>query len=154
VLEAEHLARPGERFGPIAGAVVGHDALDPHAQTRILGDSRLGKRDCAFFFLVLHDLAEGDARCIVDADVDELPADAKVAVDYACLSSSDPMAHGADSSKLLDIDMDELAGLLALVAPNWFGRLQRRETVDAKAAQNAADSGPRHTESAAICLAV
>ena len=38
VLEAEHLACPGEDLGPIAGTVVGHDALDRHAQTRIVGD--------------------------------------------------------------------------------------------------------------------
>jgi len=77
-----------------------------------------------FFLLVLHDLAEGDPRCIVDADVDELPADAEVAVDYARLSSSDAMAHGSDTSKLLDIDMNELAWLLALIAPDRLCRLE------------------------------
>src|SRR5271166_5753667 len=114
VLEAEELACPGERFGSIAGAVVGHDTLDSHAQAGVIGDGGLEKRERAFFLLVLHDLTEGDPGCIVDADVDELPADATVAVDCACLSSSDPMAHRSDPSKLLDIDMNELAWLLAL----------------------------------------
>src|SRR5271165_1781561 len=123
-LEAKHFAGPRERFGSIAGTVVGHDTLDSHAEACVIGDSGLEERDRAFFLLVFHDLAEGDPGCIVDADVDELPADAAVAIDDACLPSSDPMAHGSDPSKLLNIDMNELARLLALIAPDRLCRLK------------------------------
>jgi hypothetical protein len=44
---------------------------------------------------------EGDAGCIVDANVDELPADATMAIDRARIATGD-----ADAAKLLDIDVD------------------------------------------------
>ena len=59
------------------------------------------------------------------ADMDELPADAAVAAD----AGSSPVMRcptGADAAELLDIDMDELAGMLALIAAHRFGRLQGR----------------------------
>jgi hypothetical protein len=48
--------------------------------------------------------------------MDELPANTEVAIDHAGLSSCDPMADGADPAELLDIDMDEFARILTLVA--------------------------------------
>jgi hypothetical protein len=48
--------------------------------------------------------------------VNELPADAHVAIDDACLASRDAMADRADFTELFDIDMDELAGVLTLVS--------------------------------------
>ena len=35
------------------------------------------------FPLVVHDLLKSNAGCVVDTDVDKLPADAEVAVDHA-----------------------------------------------------------------------
>jgi hypothetical protein len=61
------------------------------------------------FFSFFMTWLEGNARSVFDADVDELPADAEVMVDGACLWSGDPMAHGADPSKSLDIDVNERA---------------------------------------------
>ena len=76
MLEAEPLADSGERPGTIAGTVVGHDALDLHAQARVVGDSAFEEGPSTGFPLVLLDLGEGDARGVVDADRNELPADA------------------------------------------------------------------------------
>src|SRR4051812_15155302 len=73
VLEAEPLAGFGKSSGSIARAVVRHDALDSHAQARIVGDRRLEEGNRALLTLVLHDLAEGNAGGIVNADVDKLP---------------------------------------------------------------------------------
>ncbi len=56
--------------------------------------------------------------------MDELPADTEVAVDDAGLASGDAMTNGADFAELFDIDMDELARMLALVATNGLGRLE------------------------------
>jgi hypothetical protein len=44
--------------------------------------------------------------------------------DRARISPGDAVPHGADPAELLDIDMDELARVLALITPDWFGRLQ------------------------------
>jgi hypothetical protein len=37
-----------------------------------------------------------------------------------------------EAAELLDVDVDQLAGTLALVAPHRFGRLQRRDAVQAE----------------------
>jgi hypothetical protein len=79
------------------------------------------RRDGALLFLVGQDLREGDAGSVVDADMDELPAGA---AGLALLRiAGDAMADLAEAAKLLDVDMDHLAGVLALVAPDRLGRL-------------------------------
>src|SRR5262245_60561 len=84
------------------------DDADDHLRTLDVASALLS--------LIGHDRHEGDARGIVDADVDELPADAMVTVDHAGLASGDAMAHRADAAELFDIEMDELARPLAFVA--------------------------------------
>ena len=69
------------KVGEIARAVIGHDALHLDAEAGVVGDGRFEEGDGALFPLVLHHSAEGDARGIVDADMDELPADTEMAVD-------------------------------------------------------------------------
>jgi hypothetical protein len=46
--------------------------------------------------LIGHDLHESDARGIVDADMNELPADAVVTVNRARISAGDAMSYRAD----------------------------------------------------------
>ena len=48
-----------------------------------------------------------------------LPTDAEVAIDNARPSSGDAMSDGADPTELLDIELDELARLLAFVAAEF-----------------------------------
>src|SRR5215211_6948431 len=76
--------------------------------------------------------------------MDVLPTDAEVAIDHARLSSSDAVPHGADAAELLDVDVDELARVVALVAPDRFGRLQGTELVQAEPTQDAADGRWRY----------
>jgi hypothetical protein len=57
------------------------------------------------------------------------------------LSSCDPMADGADPAEL-DIDMDELARILTLLAANRL-QLQSAQLVQAQSTQNPADRGRR-----------
>ena len=95
--------------------------------------------------LGLHDLAEGDARGVVDADMDELPADA-AAVALAGAVAGDAMADLVELAELFDVDVDQLAGPLALVAAGWFGRLQGAQPVEAQALEDAADGGGRDAD--------
>ena len=76
VLEPEPPAGLGKRLGAVAGAVVGHDAQDADAKARKVGQSGLQESDGALLPLVGQDLDESDARGVVEADVDELPAGA------------------------------------------------------------------------------
>ena len=76
MLEPEPPAGLGKRLGAVAGAVVGHDPGDDDAEARIVGQGGLQEGDRALLPLVGQDLGEGDARGVVEADVDELPAGA------------------------------------------------------------------------------
>src|SRR6516164_7398967 len=96
---------------------------------------------------------EGDTRCVVDADMDELPADAEMAVDHAGLSSRDPMAHRADPAELLDIDVDELTRLFPLVTADGL-RLQSAQLVQAQTTKTRLTVAGETPTSVAICLPV
>jgi len=61
--------------------------------------------------------------------VDELPANAKVAVDAARPSSGDPVANRTDPAKLLDVDVDEFAWMGSLISADWLGWLQGRQPI-------------------------
>src|SRR6516162_4719658 len=145
VFEGELLAGFGEVLREIARAVVGHNTLDLDPQTCVIGHRRFEEGNGAGLPLVAHDLTEGDTRCVVDAYMDELPADAEMAVDHAGLSSRDPMAHRADPAELLDIDVDELTRLFPLVTADGL-RLQSAQLVQAQTTQNAADGGRRDAD--------
>ena len=120
MLEAELAAGVAEGLGAIAGAVVGHHARDGDAEAGVVGDGGLEEGDGALLLLVGQDLAEGDARGVVDADVDELPADA-AALALAGAIAGDAMADALEAAELLDVDVDQLAGMLALVAAHRLG---------------------------------
>ena len=53
------------------------------------------------------------------------------------------MSHGADPAELLDIEVDELARVLPLIAPDRFGRLQGTQCIQPQPTQNTADGGWR-----------
>ena len=66
--------------------------------------------------------------------------------------TGDAMSHGADATKLLDVEMNEFARLLPLIAADWFGRLQGTELIEPSPSQNAADGGGRDAEFAGDLL--
>lgn len=57
-------------------AVVGHHALHFDAEAGVICNGSFQEGDGALLALIGHNLDERDARGIVDADVDEFPADA------------------------------------------------------------------------------
>jgi hypothetical protein len=56
------------------------------------------------------------------------------------------MSDRADAAKLLDVEVDQLARVLALIAADRLGWLQRGEPIQPKAAQDAADGRCRHPD--------
>ncbi len=73
--EAKPFAGVTEGEGFVARAIVGHDgAFHGDAEVCVIGDGRLEEGDMRFAAFVGLDLGEGDARGIVDADMDELPS--------------------------------------------------------------------------------
>ena len=75
--------------------------------------------------------------------MDELPTDTVVTIDRARMSSGDAVPYGADTAKLLDVDVDELTWGLTFIAPNRFRRLQGTQLIQAEPTQNTADGGWR-----------
>ena len=63
--------------------------------------------DGALLALVGQDLGEGDARGVVEADVDELPAGAAA---LAGALAGDAVADLLEAAELLDVEVDQLAG--------------------------------------------
>src|SRR5439155_22056878 len=104
--------------------------LDQLVVETLVGQEKEGDR--TLLALIGQHLHERDPRGIVDADMDELPTDAVVTVDRARISPGDAVAHRADSAELFDIEMDELARMLAFITPYRFGRLQGTELVQSQ----------------------
>ena len=100
----EDLAQAGgvtglpEGFGAVARAVVGHDAFDLDAELGVIGQGGLEEGDGAFLLFVRHDLGEGKARGVVDANMDELPSGAAM-IALACTIAGDAMAKALETAK-------------------------------------------------------
>jgi hypothetical protein len=99
VLEAETATDIAEGEGPVARAVIGHDALDANAEAGIVSKGSQQEGGGAVFRFVGPDLGEGDARGIVDRDMDELPANA-AAVALAGAIASDAVADAFEAAGL------------------------------------------------------
>ncbi len=78
--------------------------------------------------------------------MDVFPTDAMVSIDDARGSSGDAMSHRADASKLLDVEVDQFAWMVALIAPDRLCRLEGRQLVEAEPPQDATDGRRRHAD--------
>src|SRR5215203_3848440 len=77
---------------------------------------------------------------------DELPAGALTSGPCVALPAAvagDAVADLVEAAELLDVDVDEFAGVLAFVAPHRLGRLEVPEAAQAGAFEDAADRGGR-----------
>src|SRR4051812_17961896 len=78
--------------------------------------------------------------------MDEFPAEPFAAAAPTALPrtvAGDAMADAIDLSELFDVDMDHLAGMLALVAAHWLGGLECLEPVQSEPLESAADGSWR-----------
>ena len=149
-------ARVAEGEGLIAAAVVGHDTGHGDAEACVIGDGGFEERDCAGGFLVRQDLGEGHARSVIDADVDELPAEPFAARPSAALTPAiacDAMSDLLEAAEFFDVEVDHLAGMGAFVPADRLRRLQRFQRVEAQSAQDAADRGRGEADFACDLLA-
>src|SRR5258708_18138243 len=145
VLQAEAFAGAGEGEGFVAGAVVGHDAHDLDAEACVIGEGGLEEGRGALLPLIGHHFGNGDAGRVVDADVDELPAEpfaAPAPIALASAIAGDAVSEAIDPAELLDVDVDELARVLPLVATHRLGRLPRPPPVEAPAPPAARGARP------------
>ena len=154
VFDAELPAGVAEGEGFITTAIVGHDAGDGDAEALVIIYRRLEEGDGAVRLLVGFDFGESDPGMVVDTDVDELPADA-AAIALSGPIAGDAVADLLETTELLDVDVDHLAGRGALIAAYRLSRFQVAYPIQSQPPQNTADGGRRHrSTSAAICLPV
>ena len=133
----------GEAF--IGRSVVGHDPLDADAEALEPGQCAAGKSDSAVGFFVGEDFAVGQAAGIVDGDVEIFPAGAAL-VALAGAITGDAVADAVDAAEFLDVDVDEFAGFLALIAHDLWPGFERAEPSKTEPAQHGADGRARQTK--------
>lgn len=117
MLEAKLAAGVGESLRAVARAVVGHHAGHGDAEAFVVGDRSIEEGDGAFLAFVRQDLAEGDA-----------------------------MADPLEPAELLDVDVDHLARMGTLVAPDRLGRRDVLQPRQAGALEHPADGGRRDAD--------
>src|ERR1700749_121829 len=99
----------------IGRSVVGHDALDAHTKTVEPSQRATGKSDGAVGFFAGQDFAVGQAAGIIDGDVEIFPAGAAL-VALAGAIAGDAVTDTIDAAEFLDVDVDQFAGFLTLIA--------------------------------------
>jgi hypothetical protein len=142
VLEAERLAGIAEGEGLIARAVVGHHALNLDAELLVIGKCGLEEEDRTVCGFIEQDEREGDARGIVDTNMNIFPARAfafGARIALACAIAGDAMTSTLEAAEFLGVEMNKFAGMLALLTPDRLGRHEVLELAQAQAPQDPAD---------------
>src|SRR5215207_3730663 len=121
---------PGK--GAIAVAVVGEDALDDDTSLCVPTDGPAQEGDAVGRALAREQLRVGEARVVVDCQVQVLPAGVTTAV--ADVGAEDTLADRPEAAQALDVDVHELARPLPLVADDraTTGSPQAGDAVAAK----------------------
>src|SRR6266849_7855764 len=148
VFEPQRFA--GERVdrGAVGGAVVGHQPLDPDPEGGEVGNRAAQKADRGQGLLIVEDFNVDEPGRVVDADVDVFPAEVirPPMVAAAGDAAGDAVARPSDPAELLDIDVDELASTLFLVAVRRLEWLQPPELAQPDPGQDPRDRRGRHSQ--------
>ena len=140
--EPEALAGFGEASRAIAGAVVGHHPRDVDAELAEVGDHGFEEVGDTVAGLVGIDLGEADAGVVVDADMHEIPPGPGRALPAV---PGDAVAGLLETREFLDVQVQQLAGALPLVAVDRRGRFEGIQPVKPCPTQDSADGGGRHS---------
>src|SRR5436190_1079821 len=135
VSEPSGRQRRPESLAEIGRTVIGHDPFDGHPLPGKPAEGALEKADRAALALVRQDLAVSQPGRVIDAHMQRFPADAVMAIDHAARSAGDAMPDPGDTPKLLGIEMDQLAGPLALVSYHRRLRVERGQLAQTEPAQ-------------------
>ena len=143
VANAQAAASLAEGAGAVTGAVVGEEASDAYAERAIVGHGGVEELHGRAAALIGQDLGEGDAGMVVDGDVDELPAGGARA---SGLVAGNAVAGALEAAESFDVEMEQFAGSVVLVAANGGGGVEIAETVESGATEEAADGGRRYAD--------
>ena len=139
MLEAEFEAGCGEVGGSIGGPVIGEDALDLDAMSLVEVDGLMESVENVFDLFLWKKAGEGESGMIIDGDMEAF--DAGVAITHRAITGGTD-AGAREAAQLLDVEMKQLAGVIAFVANDGrFWRFEDRKTVEAVAAKDARKGG-------------
>jgi hypothetical protein len=111
-----------ESAGAGAGAIVGHDPLDGDSKPGEPGQRPAGEANRSLAALVGMDLQVGHPRAVVHRHMQEVIAHTVASITVTARPAMHPMpAAIGDPALLLDVDVDQLPGPLALVAHHLAG---------------------------------
>src|SRR6266566_3627346 len=122
--------RPSVRA--VAVAVVAEDAFDGDAAVAVPAEGAAEEGDAIGGALARQQLCVGQARVVIDREVQVLPAGVTVAREPVAM---DALADRPETAELLDVDVNELARPLALVADDR-APCRSRQPRDAIAAEH------------------
>jgi hypothetical protein len=143
VAQAEPSAGRGEAAGDVAGAIVGHDACDCDAVTGVPGDQSSKEGDSGWRSFVSQNFGVSQTGGVVDSDMDELPPGTSSALPAV---AGDAVADDLDAPQLLDVNVDELSGVVSLVAENGFFGVEVLESRQTFLGQDASHRGRTRTD--------
>ena len=135
----------------VAGAVVREHPSDGDAEAGVVGTSHEEEAHGRVVRLIGQDGREGDTAVIVDGHVQILvtgPAGLFAAI------SGDAVSRFLDARQALDVEVNQLAGMLVLIAHHRRGRIERTQAVQPGAAQNPTYRGPAQLQFAGDLPAV
>src|SRR5690606_25215333 len=142
--DAAGFAKPAEGTRAVALGVVREDPLGPDAETREPTQRALEEGRGTRSVLSGQDLGVGQARVVIDANEDRLPACALAA---PAAIAVDPVPDPLDPPELLRIDVQEATGLLVLVAlRRLLGLAHAPQPPQAQAAEDPRHRGARQAQ--------
>jgi hypothetical protein len=144
VTQSEPSAGGGEAVRDVAAAVVGHDAGDFDAVAGVPGNQSSKEGGSGRGSFVSQDFGISQTGSVVDGDVNELPADTSGTLSVV---AGDAVADDSDAAQFLGVDMNELSGMVSLVAADGFLRVEVLEPGEALPSQYAGHRGRARADS-------
>ena len=145
VFEAHLETSLAKLVGAIAAAVIGEQSADEDAVASEEVHRIPEEGDGGRGLLIGKDASEGQARVIVDSDMQGLPTGMFLLTTAAAIAAPNDLLEAGHA---LDVEMEEIAGEGMLIAHHGRQRMQIAPAAETSAAQNAADGG--RTESGAL----
>src|SRR5436190_3954487 len=128
----------------VRGSVVCEQPFNRDSVAAVEGDGTAKEADRCRRFLVAEDLGVGEATVVVDRDVDVLPAFLALIAPVVA-AAGDSVTGPVDPTQLLDVDVEELAGACALVAPRLL-EAESPQPTQPRPGQDPGDRRQRHRE--------
>ncbi|WP_341204400.1 hypothetical protein [uncultured Sphingomonas sp.] len=136
--------RGGKAPGAVGRAVVGHAPLDRDARALEPGERAFEEGGGVGLALGGQHFGIGQARCVIDADMEEVPADTLRAAELAV--AGDAVAGGGEASELLDVEVDHIARRRMLVADHRWPGIEQLELAEPQPPERQSDRRARHAQ--------